>query len=202
MRRRQLPVQLRQRVRQYERQKWAATRGVDEEATVRDLPDSLRRDIKRHLCLSLVRQVILHIIVPPLLTLFHVGGRPLTVMVVRLNLWEVLWCMSRQRKGCLNAAHSKQDCKHVLRFPPQELRGFASKDRVDYVQVPLFEQMDDLVLDNICERLKPLLLIQGETVCTLTLSSWRQFVPYYFQYADDVKFFHFPFFVPWCHCEL
>ncbi len=60
MRRRQLPAALRQRVRKHERQKWAATRGVDEEASVRDLPVGLRRDIKRHLCLDLVRQVLNH----------------------------------------------------------------------------------------------------------------------------------------------
>ncbi len=58
MRRRQLPPTLCQWVRKYERQKWAATRGIDEEATVQDLPASLRQDIKRHLCLHLVRQVI------------------------------------------------------------------------------------------------------------------------------------------------
>ncbi|KAG0567559.1 hypothetical protein KC19_7G143300 [Ceratodon purpureus] len=86
MRRRQLPTQLRQRVRQYERQIWAATRGIDETATIRHLPEGLRRDIKRHLCLDLVRKV------------------------------------------------------------------------------PLFEQMDDQVLNNICERLKPRLFIKNETV--------------------------------------
>ncbi len=32
------------------------------------------------------------------------------------------------------------------------------------MQVPLFDQMDDLVLNNICERLKPLLFIKGEKV--------------------------------------
>jgi cyclic nucleotide gated channel len=90
MRRRQLPARLRQRVCKYERQKWAATRGIDEEATVQDLPEGLRRDIKRHLCLDLVRQV------------------------------------------------------------------------------PLFQQMDDLVLNNICERLKPGLFIKDETVGALT----------------------------------
>lgn len=58
MRHRQLPVLLRQRVRQYERQNWAATCGINEEATIQNLPEGLRRDIKRHLCLNLVRQVI------------------------------------------------------------------------------------------------------------------------------------------------
>jgi cyclic nucleotide gated channel len=95
MRRRQLPVQLRQRVCKYERQKWAATRGIDEEATVQDLPEGLRRDIKRHLCLDLVRQV------------------------------------------------------------------------------PLFQQMDDLVLNNICERLKPGLFIKDETVLSEGDPVWR-----------------------------
>lgn len=58
MKRRQLPSHLRQRVRGYERQCWAATRGVDESSMVCDLPESLRREIKRHLCLDLVLQVI------------------------------------------------------------------------------------------------------------------------------------------------
>ncbi|KAH9553090.1 hypothetical protein CY35_09G101200 [Sphagnum magellanicum] len=95
MRRRQLPARLRQRVCKYERQKWAATRGIDEEATVQDLPEGLRRDIKRHLCLDLVRQV------------------------------------------------------------------------------PLFQQMDDLVLNNICERLKPGLFIKDETVLSEGDPVWR-----------------------------
>ncbi|KAK8923560.1 Cyclic nucleotide-gated ion channel 2 [Platanthera zijinensis] len=57
MRRRQLPSRLRQRVRQYERQRWAAMRGEDEMDIIQDLPEGLRRDIKRHLCLELVKKV-------------------------------------------------------------------------------------------------------------------------------------------------
>ncbi|KAI4382315.1 hypothetical protein MLD38_008294 [Melastoma candidum] len=54
---RQLPPELRESVRKYDRYKWVATRGVDEEAILKDLPMDLRRDIKRHLCLDLVRRV-------------------------------------------------------------------------------------------------------------------------------------------------
>ncbi|KAF8766131.1 hypothetical protein HU200_007628 [Digitaria exilis] len=57
MKRKNLPRSFRHRVRQYERQRWAATRGVDECRIIRDLPEGLRRDIKYHLCLDLVRQV-------------------------------------------------------------------------------------------------------------------------------------------------
>ncbi|XVE61702.1 hypothetical protein DITRI_Ditri06bG0061000 [Diplodiscus trichospermus] len=57
MHHRQLPHQLKQNVRRYEQYKWVATRGVDEEAILKSLPMDLRRDIKRHLCLDLVRQV-------------------------------------------------------------------------------------------------------------------------------------------------
>ncbi|KAI3859348.1 hypothetical protein MKW98_007729 [Papaver atlanticum] len=57
MRRRQLPQGFRHRVRQYERQRWAAMRGVDECEMIRNLPEGLRKDIKYHLCLDLVRQV-------------------------------------------------------------------------------------------------------------------------------------------------
>ncbi|XP_052734559.1 protein CNGC15b isoform X1 [Vigna angularis] len=57
MHHRQLPPELRQSVRKYNQYKWLATRGVDEEALLKGLPADLRRDIKRHLCLELVRRV-------------------------------------------------------------------------------------------------------------------------------------------------
>ncbi|XP_068337573.1 cyclic nucleotide-gated ion channel 4-like [Pyrus communis] len=86
MRKRHLPQGFRQRVRNYERQRWAAMRGVDECEMIRNLPEGLRRDIKYHLCLDLVRQV------------------------------------------------------------------------------PLFQHMDDLVLENICDRVKSLIFPKGETI--------------------------------------
>ncbi|KAF5930985.1 hypothetical protein HYC85_031858 [Camellia sinensis] len=63
MHHRQLPPELRQAVRKYDQYKWVATRGVDEEALLKDLPLDLWRDIKRHLCLDLVRRVS-HKIIP------------------------------------------------------------------------------------------------------------------------------------------
>ncbi|XP_028793928.1 probable cyclic nucleotide-gated ion channel 5 isoform X1 [Neltuma alba] len=57
MHHRLLPHELRERVRRYDQYKWLATRGVDEESLVQSLPKDLRRDIKRHLCLALVRRV-------------------------------------------------------------------------------------------------------------------------------------------------
>ncbi|KAK2646489.1 hypothetical protein Ddye_021684 [Dipteronia dyeriana] len=54
---RQLPEDLRHRVRRFVQYKWLATRGVDEETILRGLPADLRRDIQRHLCLDLVRRV-------------------------------------------------------------------------------------------------------------------------------------------------
>lgn len=86
MRRRHLPPAYKQRVRNYERQRWAAMRGVDECEMIRNLPEGLRRDIKYHLCLDLVRQV------------------------------------------------------------------------------PLFQHMDNLVLENICDRVKSLIFTKGETI--------------------------------------
>ncbi|KAJ1409227.1 RmlC-like jelly roll fold [Sesbania bispinosa] len=55
MHHRQLPPELRESVRKYDQYKWVATRGVDEETILKGLPLDLRRDIKRHLCLELVR---------------------------------------------------------------------------------------------------------------------------------------------------
>ncbi|CAA2962512.1 probable cyclic nucleotide-gated ion channel 5, partial [Olea europaea subsp. europaea] len=56
MHHRLLPPDLRGRVRKYDQYKWLETRGVDEESLVQSLPKDLRRDIKRHLCLALVKR--------------------------------------------------------------------------------------------------------------------------------------------------
>ncbi|XP_011035830.1 PREDICTED: cyclic nucleotide-gated ion channel 2 [Populus euphratica] len=86
MRRRQLPSRLRQRVRHYERQRWATMGGEDEIELITDLPEGLRRDIKRYLCLDLIKKV------------------------------------------------------------------------------PLFHNLDDLILDNICDRVKPLVFSKEEKI--------------------------------------
>jgi cyclic nucleotide gated channel len=52
-----LPDNLKQRIRSYEQYKWQENRGVEEETLIRTLPKDLRRDIKRHLCLALVKKV-------------------------------------------------------------------------------------------------------------------------------------------------
>lgn len=57
MRHRQLPEDLRRRVRRFVQYKWVATRGVHEDVILHGLPADLRRDIQRHLCLDLVRRV-------------------------------------------------------------------------------------------------------------------------------------------------
>ncbi|KDP34243.1 hypothetical protein JCGZ_07814 [Jatropha curcas] len=57
MRHRQLPEDLKQRVRRFDQYKWLATRGVNEESILLGLPADLRRDIQRHLCLDLVLRV-------------------------------------------------------------------------------------------------------------------------------------------------
>ncbi|XP_057836859.1 probable cyclic nucleotide-gated ion channel 5 isoform X1 [Cryptomeria japonica] len=57
MRHRLLPDDLRHRVRRYDQYKWLETRGVDEEHIIQSLPKDLSRDIKRHLCLGLVKRV-------------------------------------------------------------------------------------------------------------------------------------------------
>ncbi|KAL4379790.1 hypothetical protein GQ457_02G011020 [Hibiscus cannabinus] len=86
MKRRQLPSRLRQRVRHFERQKWVTLGGEDEMEIIKDLPEGLRRDIKRYLCLDLIKKV------------------------------------------------------------------------------PLFHNLDDLILDNICDRVKPLVFSRDEKV--------------------------------------
>ncbi|KAL6526382.1 Cyclic nucleotide-gated ion channel 2 [Orobanche minor] len=86
MKRRQLPSQLRRRVRRDERQRWTALCGDDEMDLIKDLPEGLRRDIKRFLCIDLIKKV------------------------------------------------------------------------------PLFQSLDDLILDNICDRVKPLAFAKDEKI--------------------------------------
>ncbi|XP_042020162.1 cyclic nucleotide-gated ion channel 18-like [Salvia splendens] len=57
MRHRQLPPDLQDRVRRFEQYRWLTTRGVKEEEILKSLPQDLRREIQRHLCLNLVRGV-------------------------------------------------------------------------------------------------------------------------------------------------
>ncbi|KAK3037888.1 hypothetical protein RJ639_032118 [Escallonia herrerae] len=57
MRHRQLPEDLKQRVRRFVQYKWLSTRGVHEEAILHGLPADLWQDIQRHMCLDLVRRV-------------------------------------------------------------------------------------------------------------------------------------------------
>ncbi|XP_072958950.1 cyclic nucleotide-gated ion channel 1-like [Typha angustifolia] len=52
-----LPENLKERIRRHEQYRWQETRGVDEEYLLQNLPKDLRRDIKRHLCLSLLMRV-------------------------------------------------------------------------------------------------------------------------------------------------
>ncbi|RRT51052.1 hypothetical protein B296_00042334 [Ensete ventricosum] len=112
MKRRQLPSRLRQRVRQYERQRWAAMRGEDEVDMVKDLPEGLRRDIRRHLCLDLIKQV---------------------------NLAFGLYML--------------EDPSSIVPYVTNQI-----------FQVPLFQNLDDLILDNICDRVKHMVFSKDEKV--------------------------------------
>ncbi|KAJ6372518.1 hypothetical protein OIU76_026923 [Salix suchowensis] len=102
MHHRLLPQDLRERVRRYDQYKWLETRGVDEENLVQSLPKDLRRDIKRHLCLALVRRES-------------------------------------------NIPFLSIPCSHSAALHT----------------VPLFENMDERLLDAICERLKPCLFTES-----------------------------------------
>ena len=59
MRRRQLPSGLRQRVLHFESQTWDTMGGEEEMKWIEELPEGLRRDIKRYLCLDLIKKVLI-----------------------------------------------------------------------------------------------------------------------------------------------
>nr|XP_048329623.1 probable cyclic nucleotide-gated ion channel 20, chloroplastic isoform X1 [Ziziphus jujuba var. spinosa] len=79
---RRLPEELRRRVRQAERYNWAATRGVNEEILLENLPEDLQRDIRRHLFMfikkvrifSLMDEHILDAICERLRQKTYIGG--------------------------------------------------------------------------------------------------------------------------------
>nr|XP_010321519.1 cyclic nucleotide-gated ion channel 1-like [Solanum lycopersicum] len=54
---RMLPDNLRERIRRHEQYKWQETKGVEEDSLIQSLPRDLRRDLKRHLCWSLLKRV-------------------------------------------------------------------------------------------------------------------------------------------------
>ncbi|RYR24055.1 hypothetical protein Ahy_B02g057554 isoform E [Arachis hypogaea] len=54
---RMIPSSLKERIRRYDKYKWQQNRGVEEEALTGSFPKDLRRDIKRHICLRLIRRV-------------------------------------------------------------------------------------------------------------------------------------------------
>lgn len=57
MHHRQLPQDLKENIRKHDRYRWVATQGINEEGLLQGLHPDLRRQIKRYLCLDLVRRV-------------------------------------------------------------------------------------------------------------------------------------------------
>lgn len=55
---RHLPEHIKERISRHDQYRWQETQGVDEEGLLINLPKDLRRDIKRHLCLSLLMRVL------------------------------------------------------------------------------------------------------------------------------------------------
>lgn len=88
MHHRALPQDLRERVRRFDQYKWLETRGVDEENLVQSLPKDLRRDIKRHLCLNLVRRVRIYISCGASIPYIYIYIYPLVSLYI-----PMLWCM-------------------------------------------------------------------------------------------------------------
>lgn len=57
MRHRHLPHEMKERVRKHNLYKWIKFRNVEEEEIMHALPLDVRRDIKHHICIELVRRV-------------------------------------------------------------------------------------------------------------------------------------------------
>lgn len=96
MHHRLLPQDLRERVRRYDQYKWLETRGVDEENLVQSLPKDLRRDIKRHLCLALVRRVKLFL--PFLCSSLSFVGEGVYMKIMQSSIVIILSILNMKRK--------------------------------------------------------------------------------------------------------
>lgn len=57
MARRHLPLKFRKKVREAERFRWAANRGVNEDELLKGLPEDIEKEIRRALCLELIKKV-------------------------------------------------------------------------------------------------------------------------------------------------
>ena len=96
---RMLPEELRARVRRYQQYKWQLTRGVEEENLLQSLPKDLRRDITRHLCLSLLKSVRIF-----LLNFFfsiHLFVQLLAIVFIKSILSFRCQCLKKWIVNCL-----------------------------------------------------------------------------------------------------
>ncbi|KAH0671333.1 hypothetical protein KY289_025826 [Solanum tuberosum] len=99
---RMLPLNLRQRIRRHEQYKWQETRGVEEDSLIQNLPRDLRRDLKRHLCWSLLKRAVTDI------------------EVFAITADDLKFVASQFRR-----LHSKQ-LQHTYKFFSQEWRTWAA----------------------------------------------------------------------------
>ncbi|GAQ80019.1 cyclic nucleotide-gated cation channel [Klebsormidium nitens] len=204
MKHRQLPTDLRKRIRQFDRFKWGAMHGVDEEKLLEALPEDLARDIKRHLCLDLVkkteanekkmlealpkdlaRKIKRHLRLDLVKKVsFKIAGTSDTGVLgfdfeeLRENVFGADWekvlkalpeylarhlCLDLVKKvGSLLVAVSEIGAAGSSADLERDIKRHLCIDLVK--KVPLFERLDYLVLDAICERLKPQLFIRGSCI--------------------------------------
>jgi len=78
---RMLPNNLRERIRRPEQYKWQATKGVEEASLIQNLPRDLRRDLKRHLCWSLLKRV----------STYHIYNYPYPTSSCVVSIWCFIW---------------------------------------------------------------------------------------------------------------
>ncbi|ONI09486.1 hypothetical protein PRUPE_5G240800 [Prunus persica] len=148
MRHRRLPGELRRRVRQAERYNWAATRGVNEEILLENLPEDLQTDIRRHLFKFIKKVRIFSLMDEPILdsicgrlrqkiyikgskVLYHGGLIEKMVFIVRgkmesigedgitVSLSEGDVCGEELLTWCLEHSSANRDGK--IRIPGQRL---------------------------------------------------------------------------------
>ncbi|CAH9052997.1 unnamed protein product [Cuscuta europaea] len=85
---RRLPERLRRRVRQAERYTWAATRGVNEEMLLENLPEDVQRDIRRHLFKFIQKVRILRLLEEPVLDAIRERLRQATYIEESIVLYK------------------------------------------------------------------------------------------------------------------
>ncbi|KAK3000201.1 hypothetical protein RJ639_023484 [Escallonia herrerae] len=137
------PVNTSRQVRRSERYNWAATRGVNEEMLLENLPEDLQREIRRHLFKFVKKNLALH----PSWGLASLAHLLMTHLSGSCKVYAPPVLFPDLGLNILSHVHQE------LPVPTLDLEA--------QINVRIFALLDEPILDAICERLRQRTYIMG-----------------------------------------